>query len=397
VTGADRKPETLKGFPDPPATVRGEQSSPAPHAMSPPRPYTLVAELTYRCPLSCGYCSNPLDLARHSAELETGDWRRVFAEAAALGVLQANLTGGEPLVRTDLAELVAAAHAQQLYLNLITSGIPADRARLAALAAAGLDSIQLSVQDVDPHGAAWIAGRDDLEAKLEVAAAARELGLPLTLNVVIHRGNIDRVAEFVALAEKIGAERLELANTQYLGWALANREALLPARAQIDRAREVALAAAERLRGRIEILFVRPDYYADRPRACMDGWARRYIVVTPDGVVLPCHQATSIAGLAFENVRGRSLPEIWNDSPAMKRFRGEDWMPAPCRTCDERGVDFGGCRCQAFALAGDAGATDPACALAPRHDLVREARARAEQAAPAAAPGIRLRRMRTTA
>jgi pyrroloquinoline quinone biosynthesis protein E len=362
-----------------------------------PRPYTLVAELTYRCPLACGYCSNPLDLARHTAELETADWRRVFAEAAALGVLQANLTGGEPLVRGDLTELVAAAHAQQLYVNLITSGIPADRGRLAELAAAGLDSIQLSVQDIDPHGAAWIAGRDDLAAKLEVAAAARALGLPLTLNVVIHSGNIARVAEFVALAEKIGAERLELANTQYLGWALANRDALLPARAEIERARTVAAAAAERLRGRIEILFVRPDYYADRPRACMDGWARRYVVVTPDGVVLPCHQATSIAGLEFENVRARPLQEIWNESPAMKRFRGEDWMPAPCRTCDERGVDFGGCRCQAFALIGDAAATDPACALSPRHDVVQDARLRAEQPAPAAPPAIRLRRMRTTA
>lgn len=363
-----------------------------------PRPYTLVAELTYRCPLACGYCSNPLDLARHSAELDTLAWTRVFADAAALGVLQANLTGGEPLVRADLTALVAAAHAQNLYVNLITSGIPADRARLAELAAAGLDSIQLSVQDVDAHGAAWIAGRDDLDAKLEVAAAVRALDLPLTLNVVIHRGNIARVGEFVALAERIGAGRLELANTQYLGWALANRDALLPARAEIDRARDVAAAAAERLRGKIEILFVRPDYYADRPRACMDGWARRYIVITPDGLVLPCHQATSIAGLDFETVRDRPLADIWNDSPALRRFRGEDWMPAPCRTCDERHADFGGCRCQAFALAGDAAATDPACALSPRHQLVRDARARAElPAAAAAPPPIRLRRMRTSA
>ena len=369
-------------------------------AVETPRPYTLVAELTYRCPLACGYCSNPLDLARHSAELDTAGWGRVFTDAAALGVLQANLTGGEPLVRPDLTALVAAAHAQQLYVNLITSGIPADRARLAELAGAGLDSIQLSVQDVDPHGAAWIAGRDDLDAKLEVAEAARALGLPLTLNVVIHRGNIARVAEFVALAERIGADRLELANTQYLGWALANRDALLPARADIEQARGVAVAAAERLRGKIEILFVRPDYYADRPRACMDGWARRYIVVTPDGLVLPCHQAGSITGLAFESVRDRPLADIWSDSPALRAYRGEDWMPAPCRTCDERHADFGGCRCQAFALVGDAGATDPACALSPRHDIVRDVRARAESppAAPtSAAPPIRLRRMRPNA
>jgi pyrroloquinoline quinone biosynthesis protein E len=368
-------------------------------AVETPRPYTLVAELTYRCPLACGYCSNPLDLARHSAELDTAGWRQVFADAAALGVLQANLTGGEPLVRPDLTELVAAAHAQQLYTNLITSGIPADRGRLAELAGAGLDSIQLSVQDVDPHGAAWIAGRDDLDAKLEMAAAARALGLPLTLNVVIHRGNIARVPEFIALAERIGAERLELANTQYLGWALANRDALLPARADIERARGVAAAAAARLRGRIEILFVRPDYYADRPRACMDGWARRYVVVTPDGVALPCHQAATIAGLAFENVRHRGLGAIWTDSPAMRAFRGDGWMPAPCRTCDERHTDFGGCRCQAFALVGDAAATDPACALSPRHDIVRDARARAERPGDAAAPlaPIRLRRMRPSA
>jgi pyrroloquinoline quinone biosynthesis protein E len=363
-----------------------------------PRPYTLVAELTYRCPLSCGYCSNPLDLARHAAELDTAAWERVFADAAALGVLQANLTGGEPLVRPDLTALVATAHAQQLYVNLITSGIPADRARLAELAAAGLDSVQLSIQDVDPHGAAWIAGRDDLDAKLEVAGAVRALGLPLTLNVVIHRGNIARVGAFIALAERIGAERLELANTQYLGWALANRDALLPPRAAIEDARRIAIAAAERLRGKIEILFVRPDYYADRPRACMDGWARRYIVVTPDGVVLPCHQAGGITGLTFESVRARPLAEIWADSPALRAYRGEAWMPELCRTCDERHTDFGGCRCQAFALAGDAGVTDPACALSPRHEIVREARARAEAAPagePASAP-IRLRRMRTS-
>ena len=256
-----------------------------------PRPYTLVAELTYRCPLSCAYCSNPLELGLREAELTTEDWARLFAQAAVLGVLQVNLTGGEPMVRPDLEALVAAARKSDLYINLITSGIPADPDRLARLADAGLDSLQLSVQDSDPHGAAWIAGRDDLQAKMKTAAATRALGLPLTLNVVLHRGNIARVGEFVALAEEIGAARLELANTQYLGWALANREALLPSRAAVDEARAVALAARDRLRGKVEILFARPDYYADRPRACLDGWARRYVVVTPDGIALPCHQA----------------------------------------------------------------------------------------------------------
>jgi pyrroloquinoline quinone biosynthesis protein E len=361
-----------------------------------PRPYTLVAELTYRCPLACGYCSNPTELWREAPELDTEGWRRVIAEAAALGVLQVNFTGGEPLVRSDLEALVGEAHARELYVNLITSGIPADADRLARLAAAGLASVQLSIQDTDARGAAWIAGRDDTAAKLGTAEAARALGLPLTLNVVLHRGNIDRVADFVALAERLGAERLELANTQYLGWALLNREALLPSRAEVARARDLALAARERLRGRMEILFVRPDYYADRPRACMDGWARRYLVVTPDGVALPCHQARSITTLSFENVRSRSLGAIWTDSPAFRAYRGEAWMPEPCRSCEERGRDFGGCRCQAFALASDASAADPACALASGHDRVLVARARAEATAGSTPPpSIRLRRFRT--
>jgi PqqA peptide cyclase len=359
-----------------------------------PRPYTLIAELTYRCPLSCAYCSNPLELGLRDAELTTDDWARVFAEAAALGILQVNLTGGEPLVRPDLEALVAAARKSDLYINLITSGIPADPERLARLATAGLDSLQLSLQDTDPHGAARIAGRDDIEAKLKTAEATRALGLPLTLNVVLHRANIGRVGEFVALAEKMDAARLELANTQYLGWALANREALLPSPAAVGEARQMALAARDRLRGKMEILFVRPDYHADRPRACMDGWARRYLVVAPDGVALPCHQAREIAALSssWENVRARSLTDIWTDGPGFRAFRGEAWMPEPCRSCDERTVDFGGCRCQAFALVGDAAATDPACALSPRHDLIVAARAQAA-AAPLQSP-LRLRRLR---
>jgi pyrroloquinoline quinone biosynthesis protein E len=357
-----------------------------------PRPYTLIAELTYRCPLGCAYCSNPLELAQAANELATDDWARVFAEAAAMGILQVNLTGGEPLVRRDLDALIAAARARELYVNLITSGIPADAERLRGLAAAGLDSLQLSVQDVDPEGAAWIAGRSDEDAKLATAAAARELGLPLTLNVVLHRGNIARVPELVALAERLGAIRLELANTQALGWALVNREALLPSADQIEQARRAAAAARERLRGRMEILFVRPDYHADRPRACMDGWARRYLLVTPDGVALPCHQARSITTLAWERVRDRPLAAIWEDGPGFQAFRGEAWMPEPCRSCDERATDFGGCRCQAFALLGDAAATDPACALSPHHQLVLQARAGA-RIVPAGAP-LRLRRFR---
>ncbi|HXJ19840.1 MAG TPA: pyrroloquinoline quinone biosynthesis protein PqqE [Polyangia bacterium] len=357
-----------------------------------PRPYTLIAELTYRCPLGCAYCSNPLELAQAANELSTEDWARVFAEAAALGILQLNLTGGEPLVRGDLEALVGAARARDLYVNLITSGIPADADRLRRLAAAGLDSLQLSVQDVDPEGAAWIAGRADAEAKLATAAAVREIGLPLTLNVVLHRGNIARVPELVELAERLGAIRLELANTQSLGWALVNRDALLPSAGEIERARQDAAAARERLRGRMEILFVRPDYHAERPRACMDGWARRYLLVAPDGVALPCHQARSIKTLTWENVRDRPLAAIWEDGPGFQAFRGEAWMPEPCRSCDERAADFGGCRCQAFALLGDAAATDPACALSPHHDLVVQARSRAQTAVHHAP--LRLRRFR---
>jgi pyrroloquinoline quinone biosynthesis protein E len=341
------------------------------------RPYTLVAELTYRCPLRCAYCSNPVALERHERELDTATWRRVFREAEALGVVQLNLSGGEPLLRDDLEDLVEEARACQLYTNLISSGMPLDRERLAGLAARGLDAFQLSFQDPRSEVASRIAGRDSLDTKLEVAAWVRAAGLPLTINVVLHRDNIDRVDEIVALAERLGAERLELANTQYLGWALLNRDALLPTDAAIVQARAAAERAQQRLRGQMEVLFVLPDYQAGRPRACMDGWARRFIVVAPDGTMLPCHQAQTITSLRFENVGARSVAEIWNDSPAFNAFRGEAWMPEPCRSCDRRAIDFGGCRCQAFALAGDPALTDPACTLSPRHGTVVEARLRA--------------------
>jgi pyrroloquinoline quinone biosynthesis protein E len=341
------------------------------------RPYTLVAELTYRCPLRCAYCSNPVALERHERELDTATWRRVFREAEALGVVQLNLSGGEPLLRDDLEDLVEEARACQLYTNLISSGMPLDRERLAGLAARGLDAFQLSFQDHRSEVASRIAGRDSLATKLEVAAWVRAAGLPLTINVVLHRDNIDRVDEIVALAERLGAERLELANTQYLGWALLNRDALLPTDAAIVQARAAAERAQQRLRGQMEVLFVLPDYQAGRPRACMDGWARRFIVVAPDGTMLPCHQAQTITSLRFENVGARSVAEIWNDSPAFNAFRGEAWMPEPCRSCDRRAIDFGGCRCQAFALAGDPALTDPACTLSPRHGTVVEARLRA--------------------
>ena len=350
-----------------------------------PRPYTLVAELTYRCPLRCVYCSNPLDYASHQDALSTEDWLRVFREAEGLGVVQLNLTGGEPLIRDDLETLVEGARALDLYTNLITSGIPCTRERLARLKAGGLDNVQVSIQDVRAPESDRIAGLRSFERKLEVARLVKDLELPLTVNVVLHRENLDRVPEIIALAESLHADRLELANTQYLGWALTNRRALLPTREQLDRAREAARAARERLRGSMELLFVMPDYYAEFPKSCMDGWGRRFIVVSPDGLALPCHAAHTLPGLVFDRVQDRSLEEIWHHSDAFNAYRGEAWMPEPCRSCDRRTADFGGCRCQAFHLTGTATATDPVCSLAPDHELIEVAR-REAKAAPAASP-----------
>ena len=354
------------------------------------RPYTLIAELTYRCPLRCVYCSNPVDYGRHADELDTATWLRVLEEAESLGVVQLNLTGGEPLVRDDLEALVERARALDLYTNLITSGIPLGRERLARFRDLGLDNVQLSIQDVNPASSDRIAGLRSLERKLEVARWIKELGFPLTVNIVLHRDNLDRVAEMIALAESLGADRLELANTQYLGWALVNRRALLPSRLQLQRAREVALVARRRLKGRMEVLFVTPDYYAEFPKACMDGWGRRFVLVSPDGLVLPCHAAHRLPGLVFESVRDRPLPEIWGDSPGLNAFRGEGWMPEPCRSCERRAIDFGGCRCQAYFLTGDAATTDPACSLAPRHDLIEAARAEQGMAGPLVYRGPRV-------
>jgi pyrroloquinoline quinone biosynthesis protein E len=286
------------------------------------------------------------------------------------------------LLRRDLEALVEGARGLDLYTNLITSGIPLTSERLAGLKARGLDNVQVSIQDVTAAASDRIAGLRSFDRKLEVARWVKELGLPLTVNTVLHRENLDRIDEVIALAESLAADRLELANTQYLGWALVNREALLPTRAQLDRAREVARAARRRLQGRMEVLFVTPDYYADFPKACMDGWGRRFIVVAPDGLVLPCHAAHTLPGLVFDNAKDRSLREIWQGSSAFSAFRGEAWMPEPCRSCDRRAVDFGGCRCQAFHLTGNAAATDPVCPLAPDHELITSARKAALAPAP---------------
>ena len=340
-------------------------------APAPAAPLGLLAELTHRCPLACPYCSNPLDLAVRDSELSAAAWARVFHEAAGLGVLQLHLSGGEPGARRDLAEITAAAHDAGLYSNLITSAIGFTRARLIGLRAAGLDHVQISIQDTDADPADRIAGYAGAHVhKLAIARIAVELGLALTINVVLHRANVARLRELVALAMELGAGRVELAHAQYYGWALRNRTALMPTRAQVELATQHLAEMRARYAGRLAIDAVVPDYYAHRPKPCMGGWGRRSLNVTPSGRVLPCHAAETIPGLAFWSVRERSLAEIWTGSPAFRAFRGTDWMREPCRSCARREIDFGGCRCQALLIAGDAAEADPACALSPRHDAM---------------------------
>ncbi|HTR25990.1 MAG TPA: pyrroloquinoline quinone biosynthesis protein PqqE [Terriglobales bacterium] len=333
----------------------------------------LIAEITHRCPLHCVYCSNPLELATRSEELITADWLRVFREAAALGVLHLHLTGGEPLARADLAELIGGARASHLYTNLITSGIGLSRERLQQLVYSGLDHIQLSFQDTDKTSANWIAGARAHGHKLELAEWIRDHRIAFTANLVVHRQNIDHLEQMIATLESLRPDRMEIAHTQYYGWALRNRSALLPTRAQLDRALATVAAAEQRMKGRIRIDMVVPDYYARFPKACMGGWGRQLMLIDPAGRALPCHAAGVIPGLQFDNVRDHALGWIWADSAAFRKFRGEDWMPEPCRSCDRREEDFGGCRCQALLLTGNASATDPVCELAPMHHVIEEA------------------------
>jgi PqqA peptide cyclase len=342
-------------------------------------PLALLAELTHRCPLRCPYCSNPLELSRASAELDTATWRRVFAEAAELGVLQVHFSGGEPLVRRDLAELVAHATKFGLYVNLITSGIGLDADRLGRFVEAGLEHVQLSLQDSNPASGDRIAGLAGAQqAKRQAAALVRAAGLPPTVNAVVHRQNLERLEAIIEL----DADRLEVAHVQYYGWALSNRAALLPSRDQLDVATATVEAARAQLAGRLVIDYVVPDYYAHRPKPCMGGWGRRFLNVTPLGKVLPCHAAETLPGLRFPTVAEASLPDIWYHSPAFAHFRGTAWMAEPCRSCERREIDWGGCRCQAFALTGNAARTDPACSLSSDHLLLAVARHEAAGPAP---------------
>jgi pyrroloquinoline quinone biosynthesis protein E len=344
-------------------------------------PLALLAELTHRCPLACPYCSNPVELERASSELSGEEWQRVLSEAAALGVLQVHFSGGEPMVRRELRTLIAEAASHGLYSNLITSGALGGEREIAAFAEAGLRHVQLSLQDHEAANADRIAGlAGAFERKMKFAAAVRAAGLPLTLNMVVHRQNLDGVSAMIDMAQSLGARRLEIAHVQYYAWALENRAALLPSRAQLDEATRVVEAARERLRGVLAIDYVVPDYYGVRPKSCMNGWGRQFLNVMPSGTVVPCHAAQTIPGIDFPSVREESLADIWYRSDAFNCFRGTDWMPQPCRDCDRREIDWGGCRCQALALTGDAARTDPVCALSPDHALVEAALADAQSA-----------------
>jgi pyrroloquinoline quinone biosynthesis protein E len=346
-------------------------------------PLWLLLELTYRCPLHCVFCYNPTDFARTGPEIGTADWVRVLHEARALGAVQLGLSGGEPLVREDLEVIVAEAHALGYYINLITSGVGLTRARIAALKSAGLDHIQLSFQDSTREMNDFLSSTRTFELKAQVAALIREHGYPMVLNVVLHRLNIDHVGQILEMAQTLGAQYVELANTQYYGWAWLNRAQLLPSRAQLERAEATTQRFRERVAGQMRIYFVVPDYFERRPKACMNGLGSVFLAIAPDGTAMPCHAARMLPGLELPNVQVADIRSIWYESQAFNRFRGEAWMKEPCRSCPERSKDFGGCRCQAYLLTGDPDNTDPVCDLSPQHALVTEAVARAERAAQA--------------
>jgi PqqA peptide cyclase len=347
---------------------------------TPGPPLWLLLELTYRCPLHCVFCYNPTEFAQTGAELDTGEWLRVLREARALGAVQLGLSGGEPLVREDLEQIVAEAHQLGFYTNLITSGIGMTEVRIQGLKAAGLDHIQLSFQDSTRELNDFLSSTRTFDLKAKVAALIRAHDYPMVLNVVLHRHNIEHVGEILAMAERIGAQYVELANTQYYGWAWLNRAELLPSRAQLERAEELTAAFRARIGNKMQIYFVVPDYFETRPKACMSGLGSVFLAITPDGTALPCHAARMLPGLELPNVRTSGVREIWYDSQAFNRFRGEGWMKEPCVSCPERTKDFGGCRCQAYLLTGDPDNADPVCELSAHHHLVTEAVARAEAA-----------------
>ena len=339
-----------------------------PMAVGPP--LWLLAELTYKCPLHCVFCYNPTDYLRYDRELTTAEWVDVLRQARALGAAQLGFSGGEPLVRDDLEELVAEAHRLGFYTNLITSGVGLNDSRARRLKEAGLDHIQLSFQDSTRELNDFLSHTKTFELKKKVAALIKAYDWPMVMNCVLHRHNLPHVGKIIDMALDLGAEYLELANTQYYGWALQNRQHLLPTREQLREAEAVVNRYRERIGNRCRLLFVVPDYFEERPKACMNGWGKVFLSIAPDGTAMPCHNAGSLPGLELPNVRDHTVAHIWRDSPAFNAFRGYGWMQEPCRSCDEKEKDFGGCRCQAYLLAGDAAAADPVCGKSPQHEKV---------------------------
>jgi pyrroloquinoline quinone biosynthesis protein E len=360
--------------------VAASVSAPEPASVPKPGPpLWLLLELTYKCPLHCVFCYNPLDFARSTEELATDDWLRVLREARALGAVQLGLSGGEPLTRDDLEIIVAEAHTLGFYTNLVTSGVGLTEARIKALKVAGLDHIQLSFQDSTREMNDFLSSTRTFDLKSKVAALIKQYDYPMVLNVVLHRMNIDHVGQILEMAERMSADYVELANTQYYGWAWHNRDRLLPSRAQVERAEQVTAEFRARVGERMRVYFVVPDYFETRPKPCMNGLGSIFLTITPDGTALPCHAARMLPGIQFPNVREAGVEWIWRDSPGFNHFRGDSWMKEPCRSCPEKSRDFGGCRCQAYLMTGDASNADPVCDLSPYHHLVTEAVARADR------------------
>jgi pyrroloquinoline quinone biosynthesis protein E len=337
---------------------------------SPPKPLWLLAELTYKCPLQCPYCSNPLDIARYTDELSTEEWIRVFREARAMGAVQLGFSGGEALVRKDLEVLIAEAHKLGFYTNLLTSGVGMDEQRIKAFKEAGLDHIQVSFQASSEELNNFIAGNNSFQHKLEMARLVKKYEYPMVLCFVLHRHNEDQVEQILEMAHALEADYVELATTQYYGWALHNRDQLIPSRVQVEAAEAVAHRYQEKYKGKMRIFYVVPDYHEERPKACMNGWGAVFLTIAPDGTALPCHAAGDLPGLSFPNVREHSVEWIWNESDDFNKFRGYGWMKEPCRSCDEKEKDFGGCRCQAYLLTGDAANADPICSKSPHHEQI---------------------------
>ncbi|EPQ3848287.1 pyrroloquinoline quinone biosynthesis protein PqqE [Acinetobacter baumannii] len=344
-------------------------------------PLWLLAELTYRCPLQCPYCSNPLDYAQHKNELTTQEWFDVFDQARQMGAVQLGFSGGEPLVRQDLEQLVAHAHQLGFYTNLITSGMGLTEQRISHLKQAGLDHIQISFQASDPVVNDALAGsKHAFEQKYEMCRLVKKYDYPMVLNFVIHRHNIDQIDKIIELCLELNADTVELAICQFYGWAFLNRQGLLPTQEQLIRAERITNEYREKLNAQnhpCKLIFVVPDYYEERPKACMNGWGKIFFTIAPDGMALPCHAARQLP-ISFPNVREQSLSKIWYESTGFNHFRGDAWMPEGCRSCPDKDRDFGGCRCQAYMLTGDASNADPVCGKSLYHQLIEQARAESE-------------------